>query len=74
MQLVLFQFLALFSITAAFAPHNFMASRVNFAQTPKTTFAASTLDTNDDAEVTNISPEDTLALDLQVQEMEVREA
>lgn len=59
-----------------------MASRaLNFEQTTKTTFAASTLDTNDakraadeDAEVTNTSPEETLALQLQVQEMEVREA
>jgi hypothetical protein len=76
MKLVLFQFLALLSITAAFAPQNFLASRVvNFAQTTKTTFAASTLDTTDEnAEVTNTSPEETMAMQLQVEEMEVREA
>jgi len=73
MKFTLFQLLTLVSATSAFAPQNAMTSRcMNVATTTRTTFAASTLDTNDDTEVQDMSSEETLAMQMKAQEMEVR--
>jgi len=69
----LIQLLTLFSATSAFAPQIAMTSRIgNAATLSRTTFASSTLDTNDETEVENLSSEDTLAMQMKAQEMEVR--